>query len=257
MKGRRPTSEGRKKAETRTPNAAGTAEMFQPETAPVCRTDHQQSPPSAFGFRASAFFRPSGFGLWIWPFLLLVPFALALPSSPDPNDIPPLRPPHGELPPGFWERYGPWSLAAVLLLVVLVAGILRLILRPKPPLLVPPAEAARTALEPLRQQPEDGALLSRVSQIVRHYFAAAFSLPPEELTTTEFCRALADTSRPGPELSTAVAEFLRQCDQRKFAAPSPAPPLSAVAQATKLIDEAQAKLAQPPPAPPNQQTSPS
>ncbi len=52
----------------------------------------------------------------------------------------------------------------------------------------------------------------------------------------------------GPELSAALSEFLRQCDQRKFSPPAPAPPFGAVAQALKLIDQAQTRrlaLAQP------------
>ena len=115
-------------------------------------------------------------------------------------------------------------------------------------MVVPPEVQARQALEPLRQQPEDGALLSRVSQILRHYVAAAFDLPPGELTTAEFCRAIAGHGRIGPELSAALSDFLRQCDQRKFAPPAPVPPFSAVAQALKLIDQAQIRrraLAQP------------
>ena len=49
-------------------------------------------------------------------------------------------------------------------------------------------------------RPEDGALLSQVSQILRHYVVAAFDLPPGELTTAEFCRAIAGHARIGPEL---------------------------------------------------------
>ena len=56
---------------------------------------------------------------------------------------------------------------------------------------------ARAALEPLRGQSENGALLSRVSQILRHYVAAAFDLPPGELTTVEFCGAIASHTRGG------------------------------------------------------------
>jgi hypothetical protein len=95
----------------------------------------------------------------------------------------------------------------------------------------------------LRQKAEDGALLSQVSQILRHYVVAAFNLPPEELTTAEICRAVAGLEKIGPELSAALGEFLRQCDERKFSPPTPAPPLGAVAEALKLIDQAQARLA--------------
>jgi len=102
--------------------------------------------------------------------------------------------------------------------------------------------AARKALVPLRLQTEDGALLSRVSQVLRHYVAAAFDLPTGELTTAEFCGAITGHPLIGPELSAALSAFLHLCDQDKFSPPAPVPPLSAVAQALKLIDQAQARL---------------
>ena len=160
----------------------------------------------------------------------------------NPDAIPPLRPPHPELPPSFWERYGLWVILLGVLLLVLIGVIVWLLTRSRPPVPVPPQEQARRALEPLRQKREDGALLSQVSQILRHYIVAAFNLPPEELTTTEFGRAIASEGRLGPELSTAISDFLRLCDRDKFSPPAPIPPLSAVAQALKLIDQAQARL---------------
>jgi hypothetical protein len=108
-------------------------------------------------------------------------------------------------------------------------------------MIVPPDVQARQALEPLRRQPEDGLLLSRVSQVLRHYVAAAFNLPLGELTTAEFCRAIAGHAQIGPDLSAALSDFLRLCDQDKFSPPAPVPPLNAVAQALKLIDETQAR----------------
>ena len=142
--------------------------------------------------------------------------------------------------PTLWDQYSLWIILSVVLLLALVCAAVWFLTRPKPPMIVPAEVQARQALEPLRQQPEDGALLSRVSQILRHYVIAAFRLPPGELTTAEFCRAIAGHGLIGPELSAALSDFLRQCDQRKFSPPPPAPPLSAVAQALKLIDQAQA-----------------
>jgi hypothetical protein len=152
-----------------------------------------------------------------------------------------LRPPHAEIPSTFWEQHGVWLVLFGVLLLALVCAAAWFLTRPKPPVVVPPEVQGRQALEPLRQQPEDGVLLSRVSQVLRHYLSAAFNLPPEELTTAEFCRAIAGHSQVGPELSSALSDFLRQCDQRKFSPPAPAPPLSAAAQALKLIDQAQAR----------------
>ena len=184
------------------------------------------------------------FGLWTLAVaLLLLAPALSLPAAApiSSDDIPSLRPPHGELAPTFWEQYGLWVVIVSVLLLALVCGVAWLLTRPKPPVVVPPEVQARHALEPLRQQPEDGALLSRVSQILRHYVTAAFDLPPGELTTVEFCGAIATHSPIGPELSAALTQFLRECDQRKFSQSAPAPPLSAVAQALKLIDQAQTR----------------
>ncbi|HSA09363.1 MAG TPA: DUF4381 family protein [Candidatus Paceibacterota bacterium] len=156
------------------------------------------------------------------------------------EDIPALRPPHAEIPPSFQERYGLWVILAGIALLALVGAAVWLMLRPRPPEAVPPDVAARRALEPLSQQPEDGLLLSRVSHILRHYVAAAFNLPAGELTTAEFCRAVAGNGQVGPELSAALGEFLRQCDQRKFSPPpAPAAPFDAVLEALKLIDQAQ------------------
>ncbi len=191
------------------------------------------------------------FGLWTSAaaLSLLAPalsIAAAAPISSD--DIPPLRPPHGELAPTFWEHYGIWVVIVGVLLLALVCGVAWRLTRPKPPVLVPPEVQARQALESLRQQPEDGALLSRVSQILRHYVTAAFDLPPEELTTGEFCAMIAAHSSTGPELSAALTAFLRECDQRKFSQSTPVAPFSATAQALKLIDQAQTRrlaLAQP------------
>jgi len=197
------------------------------------------------------------FGIWI-SFVALALFIPRLAFAPDtnsldPDAIPPLRPPHAEIPPTFWDQYSLWVVLGGVLLLALVCVAAWFLTRPKPPVIVPPEVQARQALEPLGQQPENGALLSRVSQILRHYVTAAFSLPPGELTTAEFCRAIAGPGPIGPELSAALGDFLRQCDQRKFSPPPPAPPLSAVAQALKLIEQAQARrlaLTQPAAQPP-------
>jgi hypothetical protein len=162
-------------------------------------------------------------------------------NAPANDEIPPLRPPHAEIPATFWDQYSAWVILAGVLVVGLIGVAAWFLSQPKPPVVVPPEVLARKALEPLRQQPEDGALLSRVSQTLRHYVAAVFGLPPEELTTAEFCRAIAAHEQVGPDLVAALSEFLRQCDQRKFTPPAPAPPLSAVAQALKLIEQTQAR----------------
>ena len=242
---RRSKFEGRKKAEIRRSKAEGEGgceARLSPAAAAGTRTSHTKF---LFGFRASAFFRPSGFGFRVslaaLPLLISQPSIAAPTNSIAPDAISPLRPPHAELPPTFWDRYGLWVILCGVLLLAVGCAAAWFLSRPKPPVIVPPEQQARAALEPLRQQPEDGALLSRVSQILRHYVAAVFDLPPGELTTAEFCRAMAGHSRLGAELSDTLSKFLHQCDERKFAPSTPVPPFSAVAQALKLIDQAQAR----------------
>jgi hypothetical protein len=168
---------------------------------------------------------------------------LACAATNAPDAIPPLRPPRGEIPPGFWERYGLLTVAGSLLALVLVGVAVWFVTRRKPAAVPAPETVARQALDPLRRQPEEGALLSRVSQILRRYLTAAFGLPPEELTRAEFCRALHDNQGVGPELSEGIAEFLRRCDERKFAPSDPQPPLGAAEQALKFIQAAEQRLA--------------
>jgi hypothetical protein len=197
-------------------------------------------------FRNSAFFRPSTFGTR--PLVAVLALLAAHTSfsaetnSPAPDDIPALRPPHAEIPATFWDQYGLWVILAGVLVLALVGVAAWFLTRPKPPVVIPPEVLARKALESLRQQPEDGLLLSRVSQILHQYVTAIFNLPPEELTTAEFCREIAGHAEIGPELVAAVSEFLRQCDRQKFSPPAPSPPFGAVARAQSLIDQAQTRL---------------
>lgn len=157
------------------------------------------------------------------------------------DKIPPLRPPRGEVPPGFWDLYSSWVIAGAAIVLLLCGLLIWLWMRPKPPpLITPPAIQARRALEPLRLQTETGALLSQVSQVVRHYFSVAYALPPAEMTTTEFCRALAGLKSVDSELTNEVVEFLRQCDERKFAAIPPRPPLRAAVAAERFIEKSEA-----------------
>jgi hypothetical protein len=174
---------------------------------------------------------------------LLLATASLTAGTNSPDQIPPLRPPRGELPPGFWEEYGLLVVVGAVLALTLLGVAAWFLSRPKPVAVPAPEALARQALEPLRRQPEEGGLLSRVSQVLRHYLQAAFGLPPEELTTTEFCRALGGHERVGPELAAALSEFLRRCDERKFAPTAPPPALGAVEQALKFIEASEQRLA--------------
>ncbi len=225
MKGERKKEEGRRKKQRSALRGSGNG---------VPRSSTRLSPPvlrlySLVRLGSSFFILHSSFAV------------LAATHTPANDGIPPLRPPHAEMAPTFWEQHGIGVALCVGFFLALVGVAIWFLTRPKPPVVIPPEVLARKALEPLGQRPEDGALLSQVSQILRHYMSAAFNLPPIELTTTEFCRAIAGHELVGPELSAALSEFLRQCDQRKFSPPAPAPPLSVVDHALKLIDQAQAR----------------
>jgi hypothetical protein len=180
------------------------------------------------------------------PLFLLIP---ALRIRADTNVIldvqaPSLRPPRPEILPGFWEQYGTWMFLAGALVFIAIGILVWFLVRLKPPAPIPPAAQARQQLEPLRQRAEDGRMLSQVSQIVRRYIAAAFALPPGELTTTELTRTLLDDQKVGPELGGEVIAFLRECDLRKFAPSPPQVSLGAASRAASLIDRAENRVAE-------------
>jgi hypothetical protein len=201
-----------------------------------------------FGFRISAFFRPSDFGFRVLH-LLIVFSTSALTLAANTNNLPDpassLQPPRGEILPTFWEQYGTWIMLAGVLLTGAIALVVWLGTRPKPAVPVPWSVQARRQLEPLRGQPEDGRLLSEVSQIVRHYIAAAFGLSSDEATTSEFCRTLAACEKIGTELSADLSSFFKECDLRKFAPTPPASAYGVVGRSLKIIEVAENRLAQP------------
>ena len=222
-----------------------------------------------FGFRASDFFRISGFG-----FRILLP---AVPSSAlalDTNKIPDLRPPLTEIPPTFWEAHG-WtvvisSVISVIVLVPLIRALLRLLV-PQP---IPPATLARQALEALQGRPDDAATASEVAQHLRRFTQATLNLPPGELTTEELLAALrrqpsappisgagappatvlraprpqnpppvGETPTPlAPELHDALARLLRDCDALHFAPVTPAISPGFAARALEIVRQIESQI---------------
>jgi len=160
------------------------------------------------------------------------------------DELAKLRPPRAEIPPTVWERYNIWIIVGSLVFLALLGIIVWIVSRPKLPIIVPPEVRAKRALELLSSKPEDGLVLSQVSQILRRYIAEAFALPPGELTTTEFCRLIATHEHIGPELATRIEGFLHQCDERKFMPTPPNTPMTAIATALKLVETAQTCLAE-------------
>ena len=160
------------------------------------------------------------------------------------NALPPLAPPYGEIPPTFWEQHATFVVLAGLGFAALAGVFIWLVLRSRPEIIIPPEVQARVALEDLRQRPEDGVVLSRISQAVRNYFIAAFQLTPGEFTTTEFNCVISKREEVGVELAAAVIDFLRDCDARKFSAVNSSAPMNAANQALGLVDRAEQRRAQ-------------
>lgn len=159
------------------------------------------------------------------------------------HEIPPLRPPHGELDPTFWQQHGWQVLLAVAIFFVISVLFVLFLRRPRRVAIEPPAIVARRALEKHRNRPETGALVAEVSRVLKRYVMAAFQFPPEELTTTEFRKALRSHADINPELAVATADFLRRCDQWKFAPAPPTPHLGAVGGALELVEKMEASRA--------------
>lgn len=180
---------------------------------------------------------PGAMALW----LSLVCFALRAAAQ---EELPKLQPPLGEIPPTFWEQHGTTVMVSVPVAMVLLAAGIWLLLRPKPVAVPPPDVQARAALEALLPLPEDGKVISRVSQILRRYVQAVFQLPAGEPTTTEFCQLIAGQNDIGEEFAKALADFLHQCDERKFARANPSSPLGAATRALELVAQGETRRAQ-------------
>lgn len=159
------------------------------------------------------------------------------------HEIPPLQPPHGKLDPTFWEQNGWEIVGGAVICLLLMAFIIFLIRRPKIIVPEPPAMVARRALESWRNRNEDGTLVAEVSRVLRRYIVRAFNFPSEELTTTEFRKALQSDPQIPRAIAGATSDFLRCCDEWKFAPAPPAPRLEAVAVALALINHMEASRA--------------
>jgi hypothetical protein len=175
--------------------------------------------------------------------LWLLPVWLALDSLAQ-EELPKLLPPHGELPPTLWEQYGMAIVIVGVAVLLLLAFTIWWWLRPKPAVIVPPEIQVRTALEALRNTPEDGCTLSSVSQILRRYVIAAFELPPGEFSTTEFRQLVVANSKIGSDLAAAMSEFMLRCDERKFSGSDAALPTNTVTRALELVAMAETRHAQ-------------
>jgi hypothetical protein len=165
------------------------------------------------------------------------------------NSLPPLAPAYPGLPPTFWEQHQSASIVAGFGLLAVAFLFLRLWLRPETPAVLAPELLARQALAKLQSQPEDGKLLSEVSQCLRRYVSETFNLPDQELTTAEFCSVIAGHQPIGAELAEIISSFLRECDVQKFSPANCASPLNAASRALEIISLAEKPESGAPPVP--------
>jgi hypothetical protein len=186
---------------------------------------------------------------------------MSLSAQTSTNALPPLAPAYPEIPPTFWEQHDTAVLLGGFIFLALAAIVLWMIFKSRPQRALPPELVARQALARLQGRPEDGKVLSEISQILRRYVAAAFAWSPAELTTAEFCVALAGNERIGVELARTISNFLRECDERKFSTAArssaftrpgppeggtskPLPPLDAAGRALKLVEQIEKRRAE-------------
>ncbi len=172
--------------------------------------------------------------------MICLPLVLCAQS---PNDVPPLRPALHEIPPSLWEQHGVLIVVLGAMGLLLIGAAIWWLLQPKPPVPVPIEIQTRNELELLNVPNADGKTISRVSQVLKHYIAVAFELPPGEMTTTEFNRAVASSEKIGGELAARVSEFLRACDEQKFS-PLAGVQSSVCARAIELVEQGERRRAE-------------
>ncbi len=163
---------------------------------------------------------------------LFLPFAVVAAET---NDLPLLVPAYGELPLTFWEQHQATIIIAGFAFFAFVFLFIKTMLRPESPKILPPEMVAQEALARLQDRPEDGNVLSGVSQILRRYVSETFSLSNGELTTAEFCAAIEVSPQIGSELAGEVSGFLRECDVRKFSPAGGTAPVNAVSRALEIV----------------------
>ena len=186
----------------------------------------------------------SVFDVGCWMFLFFCFFSLPGFAQAALNDQPALVPAYGEIPPTFWEQNRTVVIIDVIVFLAVVVAVAWEVFRPKPALVLPPEKIAREALTKLQAQPEDGKLLSEVSQILRRYVGTVFGFPGGEMTTAEFCAVISRHKKIGTELSGAIASFLRECDVWKFSPANAATPVNAADRALKIISQTETRREQ-------------
>ena len=168
-------------------------------------------------------------------FLLFIFSASPAFAQTDTNALPALAPAYGELPPTFWQHYETPIFVGSFALLAVAFLFLRVLLRPETPVILPPEVLACRTLTKLQPRPEDGKLLSEVSQVLRRFVGAVCNFQGAQMTTAEFAAALTGGAKISPQLAEALLTLLCACDKDKFAARNAAPPLNAVGRALELV----------------------
>jgi hypothetical protein len=190
--------------------AGGAGELEMNTQHPTSNIQHPVPP------RAGRFIGCSLLDVGCWVFLL---FNLSLAAQTPTNVLPALSPAYPELPATFWEQHQSAIIVGGFAILAFAFFFLKVMLRPESPQILPPDVLARQTLAKLQSQPEDGKVLSEISQTLRRYISTAFEFPSGELTTAEFSAALSANNKIGSELAQTISSFLRECDERKFSPP--------------------------------------
>ncbi len=120
-------------------------------------------------------------------------------------------------PPWVWWVIGIGSVIAVALLTWLFVWLARRTPKAPPPT---PRQIALRELEDLRmhiRELDSYAFSVRVSDVLRTYVGAQFSLPTTSQTSPEFLASIADSPRFSSVDRELLATFLERCDMLKFA----------------------------------------
>ena len=157
--------------------------------------------------------------------MILAAIQPAAPSGPAPDAAPdPLAGLRGIAPPVDvpWPPWVWWviGMGAVVVLALLVWLVVWLVNR-KPSAPPPtPRQIALRALDELRahvRELDPYAFSVRVSDVLRTYVGAQFSLPTTSQTSPEFLASIADSPRFSSVDKQLLATFLERCDMLKFA----------------------------------------
>lgn len=126
------------------------------------------------------------------------------------NDITDIRDIHG---PIVSHAHAVWPYVAIAIGVLLVAGVLVRLLRPKP--LTPAARALRALHHTELADPER--FSTEVADVVRSYVEQAFGIHAPRRTTDELLADLMTDGSPVAAHRVELGEFLGYCDLAKYA----------------------------------------